>query len=209
GAIQVLGDTLQHDDDRRSVVDQVLEQVKRIDGTVRDLLRYARPKAARLEPTDLHEVINNALGMVNFFPNAHIHVVRDFQEGMPRALVDGEQFGLVLSNLFINAVQAMPDGGELMVRTSIGPQGIQVTIGDTGIGIPESNLNRIFEPFFTTKTRGTGLGLPTCRRLVEAHRGTISVSSRPGQGTEFVITLPRRARSAPGEHPPVAKVGPE
>jgi PAS domain S-box-containing protein len=190
GAIQILGETLPKDDERRPVVDKVLEQVKRIDGTVRDLLAYARPKAARLAPTDLHEVIDNALGVVLLFPQTRINVVRHFQDALPQAMVDGQQFGQVLSNLFINAIQAMPEGGMLTVSTWSEPNGIQVSVRDTGKGIPKSKLDRIFDPFYTTKTRGTGLGLPICRRVVEAHHGTISVDSRPGQGAEFIIELP-------------------
>jgi hypothetical protein len=190
GAIQVLGDTLPKEDDRRPVVEKVLEQVRRIDGTVRDLLAYARPKAARLAPTDIHEVIGNALGVVTLFPTTRVNVVRHFQTGLPEAMVDGQQFGQVLSNLFINAVQAMPEGGTLTVTTSSDPSGIQVSVRDTGTGIPKSKLTRIFDPFYTTKTRGTGLGLPICRRVVEAHHGSINVTSRQGQGSEFIIQLP-------------------
>lgn len=190
GAIQVLGDTLPRDDERRPVVERVLEQVRRIDGTVRDLLAYARPKAAKLAPTDLHEVIDAALGVVVLFPQTRVNVVRHFQTGLPKPMIDPQQFGQVLSNLFINAIQAMPEGGTLTITTSFDPKGIQVSVRDTGNGIPKSKLDRVFDPFYTTKTRGTGLGLPICRRVVEAHHGTINVSSRSGQGAEFVIQLP-------------------
>lgn len=190
GAIQVLGDTLPKDDERRPVVEKVLEQVERIDGTVRDLLAYARPKAARLAPTDLHEVIDNALGVLMLFPTVRVNIVRHFQNALPQAMVDGQQFGQVLSNLFINAIQAMPEGGSLTVSTWSEPDGIHVSVRDTGKGIPKSKLDRVFDPFYTTKTRGTGLGLPICRRVVEAHHGTISVNSRSGHGAEFIIELP-------------------
>ncbi len=190
GAIQVLGETLPDEDERRPVVEKVLEQVRRIDGTVRDLLTYARPKVAKLARTDLHEVIDNALGVVVLFPQVRINVVRHFQTGLSEAMVDPQQFGQVLSNLFINAIQAMPDGGTLTVSTFSDPKGIQVSVRDSGKGIPKSKLDRIFVPFYTTKTRGTGLGLPICRRVVEAHHGRISVSSRSGQGAEFIVQLP-------------------
>ena len=190
GAIQVLGETLPDEDERRPVVEKVLEQVRRIDGTVRDLLTYARPKVAKLARTNLHEVIDNALGVVVLFPQVRINVVRHFQTGLSEAMVDPQQFGQVLSNLFINAIQAMPDGGTLTVSTFSDPKGIQVSVRDSGKGIPKSKLDRIFVPFYTTKTRGTGLGLPICRRVVEAHHGRISVSSRSGQGAEFIVQLP-------------------
>ena len=195
GAIQVLGDTLPAEDERRPVVRQVLDQVNRIEGTLRDLLTYARPKTAKLEPADLHEIIDRALGVVSLFPRKRIEVVRDFQHGLPLAMVDGELFGQVLTNLFINAVQAIAKEGVLTVRTSTSAGTIRVTVHDTGVGISPTRLNQVFDPFFTTKTRGTGLGLPICRRVVEAHNGTIDVESRSGEGAEFAITLPCRPGS--------------
>ena len=205
GAIQVLGDTLPPEDERRPVVRQVLEQVKRIEGTLRDLLTYARPKTAKLEPTDLHEIIDRALGVISLFPRKRIEVIRDFQRGLPPAMVDGELFGQVLTNLFINAVQAIQNEGTLTVRTSTSAGGIKVTVHDSGIGINPSKLKQIFDPFYTTKTRGTGLGLPICRRVVEAHNGTITAQSQPGEGAEFVITLfyrPRGKQVAPAAELP-------
>jgi len=199
GAIQVLGDSLPAEDDRRDVVHKVLEQVRRIDGTVRDLLAYARPRAARFEPTDLHQIIDGNLRVVSLLPGDKVRIVRDYREDLPRVSVDGELLGQLLSNLFINAVQAMPDGGTLTVRTAKSATGIQISVRDTGHGIPEANLKRIFSPFYTTKTRGTGLGLSICQRVVEVHKGSISVSSGVGEGTEFVINLP--GESKPNERP--------
>jgi PAS domain S-box-containing protein len=195
GAIQVLGETLPQEDERRPVVRQVLDQVKRIDGTLRDLLTYARPKTANLEPTDLHEIIDNALSVVSLIPNNRVNVVRHFDHGLTRAMVDAELFGQVLTNLFINAIQAMSAQGTLTVTTSAAPDGMRVAVLDTGPGMSESQLAQIFEPFYTTKTRGTGLGLPICRRVVEAHNGTLSVESEPGKGAEFTITIPYRKRT--------------
>jgi PAS domain S-box-containing protein len=205
GAIQVLGDTLPAQDERRPVVRQVLDQVKRIEGTLRDLLTYARPKTAKLEPTDLHEIIDRALGVVSLFPRKRIEVVRHFQPGLPQAMVDGELFGQVLTNLFINAVQAMPSAGTLTVRTATSAAGIEVSVQDSGSGISHSKLDQIFEPFYTTKTRGTGLGLPICRRVVETHNGTISVKSELGEGAEFIIILPYRPQVSSADELPASQ----
>jgi len=206
GAIQVLDDTLPQEDERKPVVRQVLDQVKRIDGTLRDLLTYARPKAANLESTDLHEVIDRALAVVSLLPNNRVNVVRQFDPRLPRAMVDPELFGQVLTNLFINGVQAMAAQGTLTVTTSAGTSnGISVRVRDTGPGMSKSQLAQIFEPFYTTKTRGTGLGLPICRRAIEAHGGTISVDSEPGKGAEFTITIPYSKRTGPVSHAQVAE----
>jgi PAS domain S-box-containing protein len=190
GAIQVLGDSLPAGDDRREVVEKVLEQVRRIDATVRDLLAYARPRAARFEPTDLEQLIEGNLRVVSLLPGDRVRIVREFQEKLPRVSVDPELFGQLLSNLFINAIHAMPKGGTLFVRAAETPSGIEISVRDTGHGIPEANLKRIFDPFYTTKSRGTGLGLSICQRVVEMHRGSLSVSSQVGEGTEFLVTLP-------------------
>ena len=104
-------------------------------------------------------------------------------------MIDPHQIGLVLDNLLLNAIQAMPDGGVLTVRAR--PVGGRVEIGveDTGIGITPENLERIFEPLFTTKSKGIGLGLSLVKRLVEANNGAIRVESAPGKGTRFVVDL--------------------
>jgi PAS domain S-box-containing protein len=206
GAIQVLDDTLSREDERKPVVRQVLDQVKRIDGTLRDLLTYARPKTANLEPTDLNEVVDRALAVVSLLPNNRVNVVRQFDARLPRALVDAELFGQVMTNLFINAVQAMSAEGTLTVTTStIASGGIRVQVRDTGPGMSPTQLTQIFEPFYTTKTRGTGLGLPICRRVVEAHGGTISVESEPGKGAEFTISIPYSKRTGAVSHVQVAE----
>jgi len=190
GAIQVLDDTLPSEDERKPVVRQVLDQVKRIDGTIRDLLTYARPKTANLEVTDLHEIIQNALAVVTLLTNKQINILRHFDSQVPPAMLDSELFGQVLTNLFINATQAMGAEGTLTITTSAAEDGIRIAVRDTGSGMSDSQVARIFDPFYTTKTRGTGLGLPICKRVVEAHNGTISVESQPGKGSEFTITIP-------------------
>jgi PAS domain S-box-containing protein len=199
GAIQVLGDSMPADDSRRDVVAKVLEQVQRIDRTVRDLLAYSRPKPPRFEPSDLNQLVESHLGVVSLLPGDRVRIVRQLAHDLPPVAVDGELFGQALSNLFINAIHAMSRGGTLTVGTALSGDQIRITVRDTGEGIPEANLKRIFAPFYTTKTRGTGLGLSICQRVVEMHRGTIAVTSRIGQGTEFVLTLPQAGEAVKTE----------
>ena len=115
---------------------------------------------------------------------------------LPLLYIDGQRLEQVFMNLIINATQAMRDGGQLVVNVSQLPaqngqeDRIQVIVTDTGPGIPAEAQARIFEPFFTTKARGTGLGLSIARRIIEEHRGTITVETKKGQGTSFIIQLP-------------------
>ena len=101
-----------------------------------------------------------------------------------------------LTNLVLNAVEAMPTGGTLIIGLAAGDRWLTITISDTGPGVPPDIQRRMFEPFFTTKTRGTGLGLAVARRVVEEHGGTIDVASESAKGTTFTIRLPLSAREA-------------
>ena len=115
-----------------------------------------------------------------------------------RSLVylDREQFRGALLNLVINAQQAMPGGGQLVVTTEAGPRGVLLTLIDTGCGMDDKTLNHIYETFYSTKPGGSGLGLPTTRKIIEAHGGKIFVQSAVGRGTRFSIALPMPARLA-------------
>jgi two-component system sensor histidine kinase HydH len=105
-------------------------------------------------------------------------------------VVDSALLRRVLTNLIVNALQAMPGGGKLIITASKEGESLTVTVQDTGVGIAEENLARIFSPFFTTKAKGQGLGLAVCRRLVEAQDGTITVKSEFGKGSAFTFAIP-------------------
>jgi signal transduction histidine kinase len=107
-------------------------------------------------------------------------------------MIDPGLMKRVFSNLIANAVQAMPEGGELTVDASKSDEEALVSFHDTGVGIPQEDFSKLFSPFFTTKAKGQGLGLAVCKRLVEAHGGEITVESRLGEGTTFTIRLPHR-----------------
>ena len=110
----------------------------------------------------------------------------------------------MLINLMMNGLQAMPERGQLIVRSQVrDAQSVELDVEDTGIGIPEENLDRIFDPFFTTNEKGTGLGLSLVHQIVQKHNGTITAESRFGRGTRFHITLPvtqRRETASPKDH---------
>ena len=98
----------------------------------------------------------------------------------------------IFSNLILNAVQAMPKGGELTIGASWDAKTMHITIKDTGIGIPENIMSELFQPLITTKPKGTGLGLSVVKRLVEAHNGEVKVDSEVGSGTTFIVSIPQR-----------------
>jgi signal transduction histidine kinase len=122
-----------------------------------------------------------------------ITMVKEFHENLPEVDVDGQQMLQVLLNIALNAIEAMPGGGTLTVRTSAIQNDTGTTVGitirDTGGGIPPDTLKNVFKPFFTTKERGVGLGLAICQRIVREHAGVIRVKSIPGQGSVFFIRL--------------------
>jgi signal transduction histidine kinase len=159
------------------------------------VLFFARPLELHMEPTDLAELMRRLLARWQpRLAQAGVLSHTAFAEGTPRARIDPRTFEQVIANLFTNAVQAMPGGGTLSVNLSPQetPQGrmVELRIADTGPGIPPDVIERIFDPFFTTKKEGTGLGLAISRRILAAHKGTVTAESFPDAGTVFTLRLP-------------------
>jgi len=191
GAIQVLGGGLDQDHPHQEVIQEVLRQIDRLDDAVKDLLIYARPKPPERRPTNLSKTLERA--MILFRQEPAFRKVQVVCEGMTLdhiAEVDETQIQQVISNLMLNAAHACERGGTVTCRIARGHGVIRTTIEDDGIGIPPDVLPRVFEPFFTTKARGTGLGLPICKRIVEVHGGTLAIESEVGAGTKVVMEIP-------------------
>jgi len=176
----------------------IVEQADRCKRIVAGLLHFARRNKVVPQPTDLRELVERTLGMLHLPPEIRTSVRTDCPD--PRAEVDRDQMAQVLTNLFTNAQDAMPWGGELSVAVSGGDDCVHIDVSDTGRGIRPEIINKIFEPFFTTKQigRGTGLGLAVTYGIVKMHRGNITVTSNadPAKGptgTTFRVTLPRKA----------------
>ena len=184
---------------RRKAFEKILDAAQRASAITGGVLGLARPRADRLEPTDLVRLVEEVLLLVNK-DLSNNRVQADFAaEGRPYARVNPAQIQQVLLNLIINARQAMPRGGVVKVRVAADATGrlAELSVADNGVGIAPADLRRIFEPFFTTKTGpdatglgGTGLGLSVCRDIVEAHHGRLRAESRVGQGTTFTLRLP-------------------
>jgi signal transduction histidine kinase len=141
-----------------------------------------------LATADLPGIVDEALSVVSI-PSI-IKVSVDIEEGIPPLVVDRTAIRRVLSNLITNAVQAMPRGGQLTIRISSAEGAASIDVEDTGEGIPKENMDKMFEPLFTTRAKGQGLGLAVCRKLVEAHGGSIAIESKVGKGTRVKVTIP-------------------
>jgi signal transduction histidine kinase len=172
-------------------IDVVQQECQRLQDLLENFLNYTRVRQLRLEPTNLNDQVKRVL---DFFAakaaEARIEVVDYLATDLPSVLLDREAFHGALLNLVINAQQAMPQGGQLVVRTyDIGDR-VALDLIDTGCGMDQKTAAQVFDAFFSTKPGGSGLGLPTARKIVEAHDGQIAVQSELGRGTKFTIRLP-------------------
>ena len=183
-------------------IQMVQRECRRLQSILDDFLSYAKVRRFNFEPSDLNEELRKLLDF--FRPKAEeceIEIIPYLRSDLPSVLLDREQFRGALLNLILNAQQAMPDGGQLVVATDSTPRGVCLHLIDTGCGMDEKTLARIFEAFYSTKPGGTGLGLPTTGKIIEAHGGTITCQSEVGRGTRFTIELPtlRRLGDDPAE----------
>ena len=179
--------------ERRSVdrLARVQRECRRLQELLNDFLNFARAQPRDLGEYDLNQLLEELLDF--YRPQAQesrIEIVRLLDRNLPSVRIDRQQIRAALLNLILNAQQAMPRGGRLEVRTRATQHGLALDLIDTGVGMDAKTLERIFEPFFSTKTGGSGLGLPTARKIIEAHGGRITVQSEPGRGTQFTIELP-------------------
>jgi signal transduction histidine kinase len=175
----------------REIVDELLAQIARLENLVRDLLTFARPTALTVQPCPLHDVLDRLLRSYQDGADvAGITVQRIYGPGTGTVEADPQQLEQVFLNLIHNAFQAMEHGGTLTVATYAEPGAVRVRFADTGKGISPAELQRVFQPFYTTKHRGSGLGLPIVKKIVQAHGGTVEIESEPGRGTAATLTLP-------------------
>jgi PAS domain S-box-containing protein len=176
----------------------IISQVERITRIMNQLLTFARRRPIERRPMDLKQTIDDALEVIQERTKTHhVKIETSFADSLPAIYADSDQISQVLLNLFINAIHAMPDGGVLQVNVAQKDGAIRMVIADTGSGISEKDLSQIFTPFFTTKEvgKGTGLGLTVVHGIIQEHGGSISVQSKPGQGTAFTIDLPLAGES--------------
>ncbi|MGB9597195.1 MAG: ATP-binding protein [Candidatus Poribacteria bacterium] len=179
--------------DAQECLDIMSYQVKELDRIVEEFLQLSRPMSINLKITNLNDFIKNFVP--NFSSNFEVNGIKlicSYSSNPVFIRIDKDKFGQAISNIVINAVQAMPNGGELYItiREDSEANKAVIEIRDTGIGISQENIDRLFEPYFTTKPDGLGLGLAITHRIIEAHNGEIKVNSEEGQGSTFRILLP-------------------
>jgi signal transduction histidine kinase len=181
----------------RRKVEIVQAQCTRLENLLNDFIRFARIGDLQLQPGNLNDVVTRVL---NFFDAQarewNITVVPYLDQALPGMLLHPQALEAALVNLVKNAFEAMPRGGHLVVRTYLTSKGVAVDLIDDGCGIDDATAMRMFEAFFSTKGSGSGLGLPTARKIVEAHGGTIHVQSALGCGTKFTLEFPAFPRIA-------------
>ncbi|MEN6405649.1 MAG: ATP-binding protein [Thermoguttaceae bacterium] len=176
-------------------IELVQHECQRLQDLLDNFLRFTKAHRLNLQPSDLNEQVRQVLDF--YAPKAkdsRVEVVDYLAGNLPTVLLDREAFRGSLLNLAINAEQAMPDGGQLVVRTYGTPDGVALDLIDTGCGMDEATRAKVFDAFFTMKRGGSGLGLPTARKIIESHGGTIQLQSEPGRGTQVTIKLPVPAR---------------
>jgi two-component system, NtrC family, sensor histidine kinase PilS len=192
GAIEVLTSPHTAEDARERLSQIVARESERLNHIIKNFLEYARPAPLSITTFDVAVAAEEVLLLLEHRASpGSLKVIREFA---PSVLwpVDAQQFRQILWNLCLNAVEAMPEGGELRVTAAVRGDTLEVTISDTGEGIAAGDISHVFEPFFSTKSEGTGLGLALVHRVVQEHGGEIDVRSSPGLGTTFSLTLPSR-----------------
>jgi two-component system sensor histidine kinase HydH len=173
----------------------MIQEVDRLNRVVSQLLEFARPVSLAFKSTNLKELIDRSLKLIEKKAcEKNIRIRRRYPAESIAARVDPDRISQVLLNLSLNAVESMQSGGTLTASLSAdaGGQGVEIRVADTGCGIPPEQLSQIFDPYFTTKSSGTGLGLAIAHNIMEALGGRITVESRPGQGTCFAVFIPNR-----------------
>jgi signal transduction histidine kinase len=202
---------------RDKCFDKILTASTRAARITSTILGMARNRSSGQEPTDLAQLVEDTLLLLEREMNKYRVKVEKIFQPIPQAYVNGNQIQQVLVNLLINARQAMLNGGRLLIKLQHDAENnmIDLVVRDSGCGIPPEILPRIFDSFFSTKNGpdasgkgGTGLGLSMCREIIESHHGRIRVESTPGRGTAFTLKLPPVGKTAPSHAPIIAPTFP-
>ena len=201
GAIEIISKDFPQEHPDREILDDLRQEVRRIEKVLNDLLNYARPKAPQFGMADLKDTVARTLQFARQqIGSKNVEFSIQIPSPLPRFRMDPEQLHQVLLNLVLNGIQALGQEGKITIQARVQagagapnrPNYIEISVSDTGGGISREQLERIFRPFYTTKRGGTGLGLSLCRRIISQHGGTLTAESEINKGSRFIIRLPMR-----------------
>jgi PAS domain S-box-containing protein len=197
---QALGEEMSGDDSRREYLHRITKEIDRLNDLLKTFFSFAKPQNLNLAHCHIRDIINEIIPfLIKEIADKGIRFTEDYHPQLPNIKVDKTQMHQVFLNLFLNAIQAMPNGGELKIEASptisdplkgFKQNYVRIVISDTGRGIPSQIVHKIFDPFFTTKPKGIGLGLSITYQIIKKHGGTIKVESEWEKGTSFIINLP-------------------
>jgi PAS domain S-box-containing protein len=189
GAIQVIGTRLPPDNPSGQILKEIVSRIDSLDAMMKDLLLFARPPKPQIQPTAVDGVLTRTAALLSQDPSMQALEI-EVTGSSPPVAADAEMLKIVFQNLLINGAHAMQGKGKIRVDISAADSACRIAFVDAGPGIPMEVREKIFTPFFTTKSRGSGLGLPTVKQLVDAHSGQVTIDCPAGGGTTVVVSLP-------------------
>jgi signal transduction histidine kinase len=182
-------------DPANTIPDIIVEEANRLNRIITDFINYAKPRSPNFAACRVEEVIDKNITFLEAQINEQGYVVKkNYQNSLPEIMADSTMLYQSFLNILINAMQAMPDGGRILIEVGAGDHLVTVHFDDEGQGIPHENLGKIWDPFFTTKEMGTGLGLGIVKNIVESHGGSIQIVNRPVRGARVTIELPLKQK---------------
>ncbi len=198
---QALGEEMAHDDPKREYLNRITKEIDRLNDLLKTFFSFAKPQKLSPVLCNIKDIVNEIIPLlIKDIANRGINFMEEYAPDLPRVRVDFNQMHQVFLNLFLNAIQAMPRGGELKIRAepiasaplvNPGKDYVRISISDTGRGISAHDLKKMFDPFFTTRPKGIGLGLSITYQIIKNHGGSIKAESKVDKGTTFTIMLPK------------------
>ncbi len=189
--VQILREEEEDDPFKKESLDTIYFHVNRVSGILKQLSGFSKMPAGDTRECNINEIIETSVNLIQYDKKAKsITMTKHLDPNLPTVMADGNQLSQVFVNLILNAVDAMPEGGELTISTETRDHKVVISFRDTGVGIKNEDKAKIFDPFYTTKEKGTGLGLAVSYNIIKKMNGTITVDSEIGKGTTFTITLP-------------------
>lgn len=188
--VQILKD-MEQDEFKKESLETIYFHIGRIADILKQLSGFSKTPPLEFKSWNINSLIESALSLIQYDKRAKdVRIVKELSPDIPEIITDGNQLSQVFINIILNAFDAMPEGGSLILRSFIQNGNLNIEFEDTGLGIPKENLTRIFDPFYTTKEKGTGLGLAVSYSIIKKLNGSLTVESEPNKGSKFRITLP-------------------